>query len=379
MNPSVIRIGFIPLLDAASLFIAADKGFAAREGIELDLVREVSWSNIRDRLAVGHYDAAHLLAPMAIAATLGLNQLKTPLVASMNLAANGNAITVSQGLYARLLEVAEGDLADPKVSARALREIIRADERRAAEPLTFGMTFPFSTHNYLLRYWMAEGGIDPDRDLRLVVVPPPHMVETIARGSVDGFCVGAPWNAVAADAGVGVILHPCCAIVDPAPEKTLALRAAFAEREPQRVHALIRACLTAAEFVKAPENRAEVAALLARPDRVGVHADILRRTLEGRSNAGSDTENPTYLVFGDRLSGRPDPAQAAWLYAQMRRWGQAAASDARLEAARRVFDPTFFDAATGAEATPPAPIAAFAGPRFDAAAVEAYVAAFEMR
>lgn len=378
MKPRII-IGFIPLLDAASLLIAADKGFAAREGIDLELVREVSWSNIRDRLAIGHYDAAHLLAPMAIAATLGLSHVRTPLIAAMNLAANGNAITVSPTLHARLQEKATGDLADPAVSARALREIIRDGERRGEEPLTFGMTFPFSTHNYQLRYWMAEGGVDPDRDLRLVVVPPPYMVENIAKEQLDGFCVGAPWNAVAADAGVGVILHPGRAIVHPAPEKTLALRAAFAERDPQLVQALIRACLAAAEFVKAPENRAEVAALLARPDRVGVEAEILHRTLDGRLSANTQSEIPDYLIFGDRLSGRPDPAQAAWLYAQMRRWEQAAPSQEQAAQARRAFNPGCFDAATGAVAPPPSPITAFAGPDFDSDKVEEYVSAFATR
>jgi two-component system, oxyanion-binding sensor len=377
MKP-IITIGFIPLLDAASLLIAADKGFAAREGIELTLVREVSWSNIRDRLAIGHYDAAHLLAPMAIAATLGLSHVRTPLVAAMNLAANGNAITVSPALHARLRNVADGDLADPGVSARALGKIIREDEGRGAEPLTFGMTFPFSTHNYQLRYWMAEGGVDPDKDLRLVVLPPPYMVETIARGQVDGFCVGAPWNAVAADAGVGVVLHPGCAIIHPAPEKTLALRTEFVERDPQLVESLIRACLAAADFVNAPENRAEVASLLARPDRVGVDAEILRHTLEGQLSATAGTV-PDYLLFGDRQTGRPDPAQAAWLYAQLRRWKQTAASPERLAQARCVFDPKFFDAATGGAGTPTTPIIAFAGQRFDPENVEAYVEAFKAR
>ena len=374
-----VRIGFIPLVDAASLFVAVDKGFAAAEGLDVALVREVSWSNIRDRLALGHYDAAHLLAPMSVAATLGLNQVKVPLVATLNLAANGNAITVSHHLHARLLGLADGDIADPSVSARALREIIREDERRGAEPLTFGMTFPFSTHNYQLRYWMAQGGVDPDRDLRLVVLPPPFMAENLAKGQVDGFCVGAPWNAVAAQAGVGVILHPGCGIFHPAPEKTLAMRQSMAERDPSLVSALIRACLKAADFVTAPENRAEVAAILARPDRVGVDAETLRRTLDGRWSATASTATRDYLIFGDRASGRPDPYQAAWLFAQMARWGQTRFSADALHIARSVFTPVFFDAATGAgpEAAP-ASIAAFAGPAFEADKIEAYVAAFSI-
>ncbi len=123
----------------------------------MELVREVSWSNVRDKLNVGLFDAAHLLAPVAIASSLGLGHIKVPMVAPFNLAMNGNAITVSLPLHAQLRDVADGDLADPSTSARALAEIVRLRGRSGAEPLTFGMTFPFSTHNYQLRYWMAAG------------------------------------------------------------------------------------------------------------------------------------------------------------------------------------------------------------------------------
>ncbi|QGM96762.1 CmpA/NrtA family ABC transporter substrate-binding protein [Methylocystis parvus] len=372
-----IKIGFIPLADAASLFVAVDKGFAAQEGLEIELVREVSWSNIRDRLAIGHYDAAHLLAPMAVASTLGLNHVRAPVVAAMNLAMNGNAITLSPDLYAGLAAAAEGDLSDPLVSACALKAVVAAREKRNAEPLTFGMTFPFSTHNYQLRYWMAEGGVDPDRDLRLVVLPPPYMVDNLAKGHVDGFCVGAPWNAVAQAMGVGVILHPGAAIFHPAPEKTLAIRKQFADGEPALVVSLIRACLKASDYIRAHENREEVAALLARPDRVGADIESLRRTLAGRL-AGSAEDNANYLIFGDRMSGRPDGDQAAWLYAQMLRWGQADRSAEALRVGREVFDPAFFDAATGSSAGKAAPVAAFSGATFDARDMDAYLDSFSI-
>ncbi|HEY8162352.1 MAG TPA: CmpA/NrtA family ABC transporter substrate-binding protein [Methylocystis sp.] len=373
-----IKIGFIPLADAASLFVAVDKGFAAQEGLDVELVREVSWSNTRDRLAIGHYDAAHLLAPMAVASTLGLSHVRAPVVAAMNLAINGNAITVSPDLHASLVAVADGDLTDPSVSARALKTVISWREKRHAEPLTFGMTFPFSTHNYQLRYWMAEGGVDPDRDLRLVVLPPPYMVENLAKRHVDGFCVGAPWNAAAEGMGVGVILHPGPAIFHPAPEKTLAIRQEIAESEPALVEALVRACLKAAEYVRAPENREEVAALLARPDRVGADIQSLRRTLDGRL-PGIVDETANDLIFGDRISGRPDAYQAAWLYAQMVRWGQADRSVEALRVAESVFNPAFFDAATTAAPVKAAPIVAFSGSPFDARDIDAYLSSFSIR
>jgi len=152
------------------------------------------------------------------------------------------------------------------------------------------------------------------------------MVENMAKGQVDGFCAGAPSNAVAADSGIGVILHPGCAIFNPAPEKTLALRQAVAEVQPEVVEALIRACLNAADFLASPQNRSEVAAILARPDRVGVDAPVPQRTLEGRLGSNIDYENTDYLIIGDRVSGRPESCQAAWVYAQMLRGGGRRAS-----------------------------------------------------
>lgn len=381
MSAARLRVGFIPLVDAAALLLAVDKGFAAQEGVEVDLAREASWSNIRDKLAIGHYDAAHLLAPMAIASTLGLQHVRAPLIAPYNLALNGNAITVSHALRAKLEYAAEGDLADPAVSARALAKVVRAGDVRGDEPLTFGMTFPFSTHNYQLRYWMGHGGIDPDEDLRLIVLPPPYMVESLARGQVDGFCVGAPWNTVAADAGVGKILHMGYEIFHPAPEKTLAVRAALAAQEPALVKALIRACLNAADFIARPENRDEVASILSRPDRVGVEQSIIRRVLDGKLRGAATTDGvatPNYLMIGERVCGRPAPFQAAWLYAQMLRWRQARFSREQLNIAEHIFDPALFDAAAlpQQQAAAAQPIRSFEGPCFEPADIAGYLASF---
>ena len=194
MMQDTLRIGFIPLVDAAALIVAVDRGFAAAEGLAIELSREVSWSNVRDKLNIGVFDAAHLLAPLAIASSLGIGHVKVPLLAPLMLGVNGNAITLSPQLYGELAAAADGDLADPKISARALGSVVAERRRSGAEPLTFGMTFPFSTHNYLIRFWMAAGGIDPDEDVRLVVLPPPYMVDSLASRHVDGFCVGAPWE-----------------------------------------------------------------------------------------------------------------------------------------------------------------------------------------
>jgi NitT/TauT family transport system ATP-binding protein len=382
-----LTIGFIPLADAAALIVAADKGFAAQEGLELDLVREVSWSNVRDKLNIGLFDAAHLLAPVAIASSLGLGHVKVPIVAPLTLALNGNAITVSPVLWAALSDAAEGDLAEPMASGRALARVVADRRARGEEPLTFGMTFPFSNHNYQLRFWMAAGGVDPDEDVQLVVLPPPYMVESLANGHVDGFCVGAPWNSVAVDLGVGRILHFGSEIVARMAEKVLAVRRDWACGHQDGLTRLVRALDRAARFVADPDNRSEVAALVAAPARVAVAPELIRRTLDGHLRLAADglkRASDRYMLIGRKAASRPDPVQAAWSYAQMVRWGQASLSPDLLSAAQAVFRPDVYDAAvSGAEARPadepPDGIGAFIGPAFGPADLSGQLAAWRVR
>jgi len=372
-----VKIGFIPLVDAAALLIAVHKGFAKAEGLDVELIREASWANIRDKLAIGRFDAAHLLTPMAVASTLGLGHVRVPLVAPMNLAMNGNAIAVSTALYAELAE--EGEVAHPAQTTRALAKLVARRRAEGREPLTFGMTFPFSMHNYQLRYWMAEGGVDPDEDLRLIALPPPYMVENLARGQLDGFCVGAPWSSVAVDAGVGVILHFGCEIFACAPEKVLALRESFANDNPDLVAALIRALDRGADFVDQPQNLGEVSQILSRPEYVGVDAEIIGRVLTGhlRVKARDERSDANYLIIGRDGAMRPDPRQAEWIYAQMLRWGQTRHSPEMADRAKSVLRPDLFDAAIDGPHVQPE-IGAFAGPSFGGRSYADYLAGFDI-
>jgi NitT/TauT family transport system ATP-binding protein len=376
-----LQIGFIPLIDAAAMIVAVDKGFMQAEGLDVQLVREVSWSNVRDKLNIGLFEAAHILAPIPIASSLGLGHIKVPIVAPLTLNLNGNAITVSAALHAALMTEIDGDPLDPMATARALTRVAATRRRNGGEPLTFGMTFPFSTHNYQLRFWMAAGGVDPDEDVRLVVLPPPFMVDSIASGQIDGFCVGAPWNSIAVDRGVGRILHFGSEIMGRAAEKVLAVRQHWAEKNPQTLAALVRPLVRAAEFADAPENRGEVAQILAKPEYIGVDASVILRTLEGRLKIAADgtiREGDRYLLLAREDATLPDPLQAAWLYAQMVRWRQTKMSAEALKIAQEVFRPDLYEAAFGrsgaSQATSKA-IGAFAGPAFDPANIEAYFVA----
>jgi NitT/TauT family transport system ATP-binding protein len=270
-------------------------------------------------------------------------------------------------------------------TALALSRVVAARRKGGAEPLTFGMTFPFSTHNYQLRFWMAAGGVDPDEDVHLVVLPPPYMVDSLANGHVDGFCVGAPWNSVAVDLGVGHILHFVSDILVRAAEKVLAIRQSWAERNPQVLAGLVRAAFRAAEFIGQPQNRGETARILAQPERVGVDAGVIQRTLDGLlkiSPDGTMRESNRYLLVGREGAARPEPVQAAWLYAQMARWGQTSISAEALRTAQAVFRPDLYDAALGLHGDPDpnkfGSIGAFAGPAFDPTDIAGYLASFKV-
>jgi ABC-type nitrate/sulfonate/bicarbonate transport system substrate-binding protein len=387
MSEDRLRIGFIPLCDAAALIVAVDRGFTAAQGLDVELVREVSWSNVRDKLNIGIFDAAHLLAPVAIASSLGLGHVKVPIIAPLALGVNGNAITVSPSLHAALAAAADGNIADPLVSARALARVVAQRKVKGEDPLTFGMTFPFSSHNYGLRFWMAAGGVDPDEDVRLVVLPPPYMVDSLANRQVDAFCVGAPWNSVAVDLGIGFILHFVSEILERAAEKVLAVRRRWARENAEALTRLVRAHRHAAAFIEDSANRDEVAAILAAPSRIGVESEVIRRTLDGHLKVAPDgtvRSSDRYLLVGRKAAARPDDVQAAWLYAQMVRWGQAPLSAEMLAAAKAVFRPDLFDAALDdgkpdLAGEPDDGIGAFAGPPFDANDIAAYLAAWKIK
>jgi NitT/TauT family transport system ATP-binding protein len=213
------------------------------------------------------------------------------------------------------------------------------------------------------------------------------MVESLQNGHVDGFCVGAPWNSVAVDLGVGHILHLGSEVLARAAEKVLAMRERWAGDHPELVARLVRAHQRAADFVEDERNRQETAQLLAAPNRVGVAAEVIRHTLDGRlkvSSEGGVRTDPNYLLIGRAQAARPDPAQAAWLYAQMVRWGQAPFSREMLAAAKAVFRPDLYDAAIGKAAARPGGepadgIGAFAGPPFDPENIQAHLAAWTIK
>ena len=358
-SEKTVRAGFIPLIDCAVLMVAAEKGFARGEGIELVLSREASWSNIRDKLTIGHAECAHLLAGMAIASQLELGNPMVKLIAPMSLGLNGNAITVSNELWARMAASADlGDTAGPAEMGAALAAVIAEDRAAGRPPLHFGMVYPYSGHNYELRYWMAAAGIHPDRDIRLAVVPPPYMPDYLRDGYLDGFCVGEPWNSISVAGGLGRIVVPKAWLWRKSPEKVLGVRADWAEANPETLDALIRALVRAAEWADRPENRDELAAMLARPEDLDVPADLIAQILSGAvpfALGGPAMAIDGHLVFHRGGANFPWRSHAQWIYTQMVRWGQVTASPEAAEAAAASYQPEIYRRALkGTGATVPA-------------------------
>jgi len=387
-TPTVV--GFIPLLDCAPLAVAAEKGFASEEGLDLRLVRETSWANIRDRVVVGHFDAAHMLGPMAIASTLGIGHIKVPMAAPLSLGLGGNAITVSLRVWDAML--AEGAVVggDPRALANALRRVVHARDGAHKSQLTFAMVYPFSAHNYELRYWLAAAGIDPDRDVRLVVIPPPLLVDAMREGQIDGFCVGEPWNSVAVAVGVGCIVVPTTAIWRLSPEKVLGCRLEWMQRHPDRLQALVRALHRAAQWCEDPANHQELARLLAEPRYVGTPADILLRGLSNRLRlypAGELQHLPDFYVPASRAATFPWVSHALWFYSQMVRWNQVAFDESHVAQVRATYRPDVYRLAlAGFDAVPTqdskiecAPEGFFDGRRFDPDDLTSYLRTFMSR
>ncbi len=369
-----LRIGFIPLVDCAPLIVARDLGFAEAEGLALDLVRETSWANVRDRIALGHFDAAHLLAPMPLAVRLGIGHLEAPIVVPWVLNHGGNSIAVSAAL--REAAADWGGLEDPAAVGATLRRVVRERAARDEPPLALASVHPFSCHEQQLRYWLAASGIDPDLDVRLVVVPPPYMVDAMTAGVVDGACVGAPWPSLSVEAGVGRILLSTGVLWPATPEKVLGVREQFAERQPEALAALLRALDRAGAWIEDAANRPALAALLARPEVIGVPEAVLMRSLVGEIVAAPGAA-PVHVADFLRFHGtgpngpinRPRLADGLWFAAQTVRWGRFADPERVFDAARAAYAPTVHDAVFGAPpVTPSDEIRPFDGADFSAAA-----------
>jgi len=304
-----LKLGFVPLTDAAPLIVAQANGFFADEGLEVEVSREASWATVRDKLMVGALDGAHMLAPMALAAALGIGSEPAPLIVPMALARGGAAVTLSA-----------------RIPADGLARLVEQRREAGASPLTFAVVFPYSIHNYLLREWLARSGVDPDADVRIIVAPPSRMAGLLAEGVIEGFCAGEPWSDAAVAAGVGRIAVRAGDVWAKAPDKVFAVAEGWADAGPARLQATLRALLRASAWIETAENRPLAAEILARPEHLAVPAEVLANGL-GR------------IAFCRDGACVPNRADAVWLLGEMKRWGQVDADLDAAAAAARIYRP----------------------------------------
>lgn len=319
-----LRLGFIALSDCAPLVVASELGFFEREGLRVQLSREASWANVRDKIAVGALDGGHLLAPMALTASMGVGGERTPMIAPMSLNLNGSAVTVSKALAAELRAIdPEGMAASPR-TARPIARLVAERKAAGLPALSFAVVFPYSMHAYELRYWLAAAGVDPDLDIRLFVAPPVRMAERLAAGEIDGFCVGAPWNAYTVEQGIGEILVYASEIWRVGPDKAFAVTRDWADANPRALHAVVRALISAAAWADEPENRPALATLLSGPDYVDAPEAVVRRSLVGAPAhpPAGEGQASDYIIFSRYAAGFPWRSHALWFLTQMVRWGQ---------------------------------------------------------
>ncbi|WP_019832675.1 CmpA/NrtA family ABC transporter substrate-binding protein [Sphingomonas sp. PR090111-T3T-6A] len=325
-----ISAAFLPLTDSAVLVAAREKGFAATQDIELDLVRSESWATLRDRLVYGQVQAAHMLAPLAIAVTLGLSQHPASLATPFKLSVNGNLLVMGTAFAAALDPDILRRIEDPVATAHDFAAAIGLYRRKPV----IGIVHRFSCHALLLRYWLSSAGMDPDRDLVLRVLPPSLMGAALKAGEIDGFVAGEPWSTVAVQEEQAEIVAVGARIWQRGVEKVLALRTEWMEANAETVDRLLIALDRAAAWCDDPANHIELAGLLARPGYVDRPAEAILPALTGRLVARPGealVEVPATMLFHREAAGFPWRSQGLWIYSQLVRWGMAEAS---LEAER---------------------------------------------
>lgn len=351
-----LAIGFIPITCATPIIMAHPMGFYTKYGLEVDVVKTAGWAVIRDKTLNKEYDAAHMLSPMPLAITLGAGATPQPYTMPAVENINGQAIT---------LAMKHKDRRDPK----------------SWKGLKFAVPFDYSMHNYLLRYYVAEAGLDPDTDLQIRAVPPPEMVANLRAENIDGFLAPDPVNQRAVYDGVGFIHllskeiwegHPCCAF---------AASKEFVINSPNTYRALLMAIVDATAYARKPENRKQIAEAIAPVSYLNQPVTVVEQVLTGTFADGLGNVR----TVPDRIDFDPFPYQsfAVWILTQMKRWGQLKGDVDYAKVARDVFlstDAAKIMADTGL--TPPkSPTKSFVvmGKPFDSSKPAEYLASFAIK
>jgi len=367
-----VNFGMIALTDCSPIVIAHEKGLFRKYGINSKVTKGASWAAIRDALSNGDIQATHMLIGMPIASTMGLlDAPKKPMVIPWLLNRNGQCISLKTELKGRVA-------GDPK----ALKPI--ADEAKASgKPLTCAMTFPPGTHAMWMRYYLGAGGIHPDKDVSLIVVPPAQMVANMKVGKMDAFCVGEPWNARVIADGIGFTSVSTQDMWPDHPEKVCAFTAEFTEKNPRTVKAILKALNEASIWLDDLGNRPEQCEIVSKATYINCPKEIILGRMQGHYDYGDGRkkEDPNYMIFSKRNCNYPQYKYAMWFLSQYRRWGMAGPGVDYMGIAKKVMRPDLYEEAMkevgyahgGASMTPET---LFDGKAFDPTNPEAYATSF---
>ena len=359
-----LKFGFIKLTDMAPLAIAYEKGFFEDEGLYVTLEAQANWKVLLDRVIDGELDGAHMLAGQPLGATIGFGT-QADVITAFSMDLNGNGITISNDVWDEMKKHipldADGRPQHP-ISAAALKPVIE-QYRAAGKPFNMGMVFPVSTHNYELRYWLAAGGINPgyyapargdtsgqiNADALLSVTPPPQMPTTMEAGTINGYCVGEPWNQQAVFKGIGVPVITDYEIWRNNPEKVFGVSQTWADENPNTHIAVVKALIRAAAWLDADNNanRAEAVQILSQPAYVGADAEVIANSMTGtfEYEKGDKREVPDFNVFFRYNATYPFYSDAIWYLTQMRRWGQIGTAQPDswyMDVAKKVYRPDIY-------------------------------------
>lgn len=358
-----LKLGFIKLTDMAPLAIAYEKGYFEDEGLYVTLEAQANWKVLLDRVIDGELDGAHMLAGQPLGATIGFGT-KAEIITAFSMDLNGNAITVSNDIWKQMkpnIPHKNGRPVHP-IKADALKPVIEKfkDEGKLFK---MGMVFPVSTHNYELRYWLAAGGIHPgyyapqkgdvsgtiDADALLSVTPPPQMPSTMEAGTINGYCVGEPWNQQAVFKGIGVPVVTDYEIWKDNPEKVFGVSKSWAEKYPNTHIAVVKAMIRAAKWLDEEnnKNRPEAVKILSQSNYVGADYDVIANSMTGtfEYEKGDKRDVPDFNVFFRYNATYPYYSDAIWYLTQMRRWGQIAEPKADswyMDIAKQVYRPDIY-------------------------------------
>lgn len=314
MRITKLNVGYMPLVDAAPYIIAQEMGFAAAEGLELDLIRAPSWSGLRDMLAFGRVDAAHMLSAVPVAMSMGVGGIPGRIIVPAVTSVNGNVIGVSQPLYARMQEQGTNlDFADAASIGHGLM-------RAAGETLRIGVPFPFSMHAELLYYWLSSLGYAAPQGIAIKTVPPPLMADALAADEIDAFCVGEPWGSISVERGYGSLILPVSAIWSFAPEKVLAVREEWANSEMELLSRLTHALWQAGRWLADSGNLLAASEALAQKQYLQSPSEVIERALSGRlivDQSGTSRQVQNFLEFHAGAANFPWRSQGSWIAQQL--------------------------------------------------------------